>query len=507
MRQKIFSLKEITKILPKIKSKKKKIVLCHGVFDLLHIGHIKHFEQSKSFGDILIVSITKDQFINKGPNRPAFNEQLRSKTLASLSVIDYVVLAPSKTAIEVIKYLKPNIYAKGIEYKDINNDLTGKIRNETNAVKKVKGKIIFTDDITFSSSKLLNSQIQIHSDDQQKIINKIKKNFNLNSIYHLIEKLKNFNSLVFGEAIIDQYIMCEALGRSGKDPILMFDEIESKNFAGGSVAIANNLSDFYKEIELYCSIGEEKEYLNFIKRETKKRVKSSFFYKKDSPTIIKKKYLDNITKNKLFGTYNINENFISQKEEENIIKKFNKDLKKKDVVILSDYGHGLVTDRIAKFLCKNSKFLIINAQSNAANTGFSSLKKYKNFDALIINERELREELRNKDEKIEILIRKISKKHLIKNIILTRGSEGSILYNSKNNKFYYCVAFANNIIDKIGSGDVMMSVIAGFLKLKCDPGLALFISSIAAGKSVESLANSNPVNKISLKKSLSHILN
>ena len=90
MKQKIFSLKEIVKILPKLKSKKKKIVLCHGVFDLLHIGHIKHFEQSKSFGDILIVSITKDQFINKGPNRPAFNEQLRSKTLASLSVIDYV---------------------------------------------------------------------------------------------------------------------------------------------------------------------------------------------------------------------------------------------------------------------------------------------------------------------------------------------------------------------------------------------------------------------------------
>ena len=166
-----------------------------------------------------------------------------------------------------------------------------------------------------------------------------------------------------------------------------------------------------------------------------------------------------------------------------------------------------MTENIAKFLCKNSKFLIINAQSNAANTGFSSIKKYRNFDALIINERELREELRNKDEKIEHLMKQISKKYLIKNVIATRGSEGSILYDFKKNRFYYCVAFANNIIDKIGSGDVMMSVIAGFLKLKSDPGLALFISSIAAGKSVESLANSHPVNKLGLKKSLSHILN
>ena len=73
--------------------------------------------------------LQKTQFINKGPNRPAFNEQLRSKTLASLSVIDYVVLAPSKTAIEVITFLKPDIYAKGIEYKKhIKNDFTGKIK-------------------------------------------------------------------------------------------------------------------------------------------------------------------------------------------------------------------------------------------------------------------------------------------------------------------------------------------------------------------------------------------
>ena len=108
-------------------------------------------------------------------------------------------------------------------------------------------------------------------------------------------------------------------------------KLSQKILQAVSVAIANNLSDFYKEIELYCSIGEEKEYLNFIKRETKKRVKVHFFIKKLT-NYYKKKYLDNITKNKLFGTYNINENFISQKEEENIIKKFNKDFKK-DVVI------------------------------------------------------------------------------------------------------------------------------------------------------------------------------
>ena len=56
----------------------KKVVMCHGVFDLLHLGHIKHFEKAKSLGDILVVSITADKFVNKGPGRPAFNESDRA---------------------------------------------------------------------------------------------------------------------------------------------------------------------------------------------------------------------------------------------------------------------------------------------------------------------------------------------------------------------------------------------------------------------------------------------
>ena len=209
----------------------------------------------------------------------------------------------------------------------------------------------------------------------------------------------------------------------------------------------------------------------------------------------------------MFGTYTINSDLISKKEELKILKILENNLIKKDIVILADYGHGLVTKKIANIFCKKSKFLIVNAQSNAGNIGLHSINKYYNYGAIIINEKELREEFRSKDDKIEILMKKVSKKYLIKNVVVTRGSEGSVLFNMKKSKFYYCAAFANNIIDKIGSGDVMMSIIAGLLKINCDPELALFVSSIAAGKSVESLANSNPVNKINLKKSLSHTIN
>src|SRR3990167_10271529 len=104
-----------------------RIVQCHGVFDLLHIGHIKHFQAAKRQGDILVVTITPDRFVNKGPNRPRFTERLRAEAIAALDCVDYVIINSWPTAVEAIQFIKPHVYAKGDEYKNNDNDITGKI--------------------------------------------------------------------------------------------------------------------------------------------------------------------------------------------------------------------------------------------------------------------------------------------------------------------------------------------------------------------------------------------
>ena len=93
MQNKIKSIEKLKKIALKEKKQGKKIILCHGTFDLLHIGHIKHFKEEKSLGDKLFVTITSDKFVNKGPQRPAFNEKHRLESIASLSFVDYVALS------------------------------------------------------------------------------------------------------------------------------------------------------------------------------------------------------------------------------------------------------------------------------------------------------------------------------------------------------------------------------------------------------------------------------
>ena len=124
MMKKIYSLEKLAILTAKIKNKSKSIVLCHGVFDLLHVGHIKHLIKAKEFGDKLVVTITSDNYVNKGPGKPLFNQRLRTEAIAALEIVDYVAINDSLNAVKPIRLIKPNVYCKGKDYnnlKDVNN--------------------------------------------------------------------------------------------------------------------------------------------------------------------------------------------------------------------------------------------------------------------------------------------------------------------------------------------------------------------------------------------------
>ncbi|MBK69591.1 MAG: hypothetical protein CMF54_07375 [Legionellales bacterium] len=169
MTKKIHSIENLKKIIEKHKANKKKIVLCHGVFDLLHIGHIRHFNEAKNLGDILIVTVTPDQYVNKGPNRPVFPLATRMESLAALKAIDYVAGNNLNSATKLIKTLKPNIYCKGKDYKNYDKDFTGEIKKEALAVKSIGGRILHTKTELFSSSKIIN-ETNLNLSNEQKTL-------------------------------------------------------------------------------------------------------------------------------------------------------------------------------------------------------------------------------------------------------------------------------------------------------------------------------------------------
>jgi rfaE bifunctional protein nucleotidyltransferase chain/domain len=157
----IVELEELEEMLRDLRSKGKKIVHCHGCFDLMHPGHIKYFQAAKEMGDILVVTVTPDIYVDKGPDRPAFNQSLRADSIAALECVDYVAINKWPTAEETLRLLRPDIYVKGQEFEKL-EDKTGKIQKEYKVLKEIGAELRFTQEIVFSSTELLEKYIDLH---------------------------------------------------------------------------------------------------------------------------------------------------------------------------------------------------------------------------------------------------------------------------------------------------------------------------------------------------------
>ena len=143
-------------ILPSVR-KGKTIAQCHGVFDLVHPGHVVYLKQAKAMADILIVSVTTAEYVNKEPWSPYFDDLTRMENLAALECVDYVVLSKHPTAVEVLDMIRPDLFIKGSEYASAANDATGGFKKEKDLVESYGGKVCFTKGKVFSSTKLIDT--------------------------------------------------------------------------------------------------------------------------------------------------------------------------------------------------------------------------------------------------------------------------------------------------------------------------------------------------------------
>ena len=235
----------------------KKVVLCHGTFDLIHAGHIRYLKSAKNEGDVLFVTVTADEFVNKGPGRPVFPQDLRVENLGFLSFVDFVAVNNAPTAVNVLSVVKPHAYVKGPDYKNMEDDITGNIHAEKKAVEAHGGKIVFTDDITFSSTSLLNEHFGVFPIETKNYLDSFKQKHSYEEIIGALQGLKNLNVLVVGDAILDEYHYVEPLGQSSKGANLAVRFVSKEQFAGGSLAVANHLAGFVRNVTLVTGLGKQ----------------------------------------------------------------------------------------------------------------------------------------------------------------------------------------------------------------------------------------------------------
>jgi rfaE bifunctional protein nucleotidyltransferase chain/domain len=503
--RKILSIEDMASLSSAYHENNRAIVLCHGTFDLMHTGHIRYLQRAKKEGDILFVTVTADSFVNKGPGRPVFNEQLRAENLAALECVDFVSINNAVSAVEILDKIRPNFFVKGGEYRSLSDDVTGNIIREKEAVEKHGGKIIFTDEITFSSSSLLNQHFNVFPQKTQDFLRLFGKKWSEKELQKQIKSLSELKVLIVGDAIIDQYHYVTPLGQTGKGNTLAVRYDSEEQFAGGAIAVANHIAGFVERVTLLTGLGAKDSHEPFIRKKLQSNIEPIFFYFPGAPTVTKRRFVD-ADLAKMFEIYFYEDDPGLGHVEGHAHNWLDSNIAEYDVVIVADFGNGFITESMIPILSDKAKFLAVNTQINSGNRGYHVITRYPRVDFVSLNEPELRMAAHNRHGPLDSVAQQVSELVQASQLVVTRGTQGVMMYDSINGLFHEVPALSTKVVDRIGAGDAFLSLAGICLGRGLLPEVAAFVGSAAAAIDVQIVCNREPINSSTLLKYVGTLL-
>ena len=478
--------------------KEKKIIMCHGVFDVLHYGHITHFEEAKKNGDVLVVSLTDNKFVNKGPDRPLFDSIIRAKSLLALQSIDFVIISKDFDCINTLKKIKPNYFVKDIEYANKNHTSNNTFEKEKKFLKKIKCKLIYTTQKKLSSSEIIKSKFKGLNDRTQSYLNFISRNFTYKYIEEKILNLKKLEICLIGDPILDTYIFCQTEGISSKSPTLASIFKNKETYPGGVLAVAQMANALGIKVDL-TTYGDTKNLKNNLDTNVKVDTLNN------SQQIPEIERIVNIGRmEKLHQMYHFQD---SNKKKEILIglkKKVNHFLKQKKSILIIDFGFNFFPSNFYNYIDKIK--YSVNTHTNSINKNFNHISKYKNSNYFSINKSEYNLDRRlNFVDDIVKLRKHLLEKEKHKNFSITLGSKGSIFF--KNKKAYESPAIFQNVIDTTGCGDAYFIITSVLNDLKIEPELIPFIGNVYAGLHANIIGNKKVISIENLLKNIKMLIN
>ena len=503
--KKILIIDELIQKVENLKKAGKTVVQSHGIFDLVHPGIINHLNEAKEQGDILIVTVIKDKDVKRGPGRPIFPENLRVENVASLAQVDYACLVDEEIPFECVKRINPDIFAKGQAYKERDRKIHEKIYEEEKEFFFGKSKIYETRGFSFSSSQIINNFLEIYPDEVKSFLKKFSKKYDFSKITEELNNIKNLKVLVIGDGIIDEYHYCESMGKSAKAPLVVNKYIAHETFAGSVFIIANQVAGLCDQVHLTTLLGKDDSREDFILNNLKPNISTKFFYREDGPTICKKRYINQYLNQKLFEINYLNDNYINQDCEQSIIAYLRSILPEYDIVLISDFGHGFITNNIIKVMKEYSRKFAVNTQTNAANAGFNMVTKYIKPYFVCLDEVEARLATQERFNKIEDVIVNLLEILKANCLIITLGKRGSIGINQKK-AIDRTPIFSTKVIDTVGAGDAFFAFTAPCVAQGMPLDLVSFIGNVAGALAVQIVGNKKPVEKYELLEFIHAIL-
>ena len=484
-RHKIKTLEELARAIGP-RPRPKSVIMCHGMFDIVHPGHLRHLAYAKDKADLLIASLTADEHGTKGALRPYVPQELRAANVAALEMVDYVIIDPHPTPIEHIKHLQPDYFAKGYEY--FADGIPPRTQEEMDALESYGGEIVFTPgDIVYSSSALIEAAAPKLG--LEKLLALMEsEGIQFEGLRRALRRAEGARVHVVGDTIVDSYSFCSVLGATAKSPTFSVRHDRTDVFAGGAAVVAKHVRAAGADVVFSTVLGDDALRDFVLKDLGSAGVTCHPFIDRTRPTTHKERFIADGYK--LLQVDRVDNRPVSERALTFLTER----LRTTDaqVVIFSDFRHGIFNRQTIGRLKQALPAGALRVADSQVSNRWGNILDFTEFDLLTPNEREARFALADQDSVVRPLALELFKRAGCRHLILKLGERGVLGYRTPGvnpREFFTVDSLVDRLMDPIGAGDALLAYASLSLLATGNVVIASILGSVAAAVACEQQGN------------------
>jgi rfaE bifunctional protein kinase chain/domain/rfaE bifunctional protein nucleotidyltransferase chain/domain len=466
--------------------RRRRVIMCHGTFDIVHPGHIRHLMYAKEKADVLIASVTADAHISKGAHRPYVPQELRAANLAAFEFVDYVIIDHNETPIENILALEPDYFAKGFEYQA--EPLPPKTQEEVSALESYGGEMVFTPgDVVYSSSALITAhEPQLRVD---KVLTLLQsEGVTVDDLRATLHDLGRIRVHVVGDTIVDRYSHCSLLGQSAKSPSFSVRLEHAHTFVGGAAIVAKHVRSLGAQVTLTTVLGQDDARRFVLDDLAAAGVETHALTDPSRPTTVKERFIAD--GHRMLQVDRVDNRIVSDRVRREVALAIAGEAG--DAVIFSDFRHGIFHRTTIPDYAAAVRPGVLRAADSQVSNRWGNILDFHGFDLITPNEREARFALADQDSGVRPLAQALFQRAGCRYLILKLGERGILTYRSPGRlprEFFVVDSFVGHLLDPIGAGDALLALATLALVQSGSIVVASILGSLAAAAACEREGN------------------
>ena len=418
------------------------VIMCHGTFDVVHPGHVRHLLFAKGKGAILIASLTCDAHVMKGHSgpRPYVPEELRAINLAAFEMVDYVVIDRAPTPIGNIEILQPDFFAKGFEYTE--SGLPEKTREEE-VVEAYGGEMIFTlGDIIYSSTSLLNLSAPSIAAEKLAVLLEAE-NIGFDDLRASLDAFDGKRVHVVGDTIVDTYTQCSLIGSNAKTPTFSVRYENSRDYVGGHRFPPHAQAG--ADVIFSTVLGDDRLGRTVVEELKAANIDCKPIIDKTRPTTNKNAFIADGYR--MLKVDTLDNSAISERVLSELCDQIG--TTSADAVVFSDFRHGIFNKATIPALTDAIPDGVFRGADSQVASRWGNILEFPGFDLITPNEKEARFAQPDQDSGVRPLALNLFEESKVRTLILKLGGRGIITYRSNESGDYRAFFAIDSFTEKL----------------------------------------------------------